>query len=105
MVRPIVDLQYYWVHAFRTNERNKKSWRFFQPDLSKINFYTPSDDYHLQILCFGTTPPPNKKILNKKHTNYVHVSISHLHKEPEILSLLKKATLHNNNKYIKKKRR
>lgn len=50
-------------------------------------------------------PPPNKKILNKKHTNYVHVSISHLHKEPEILSLLKKATLHNNNKYIKKKRR
>lgn len=73
MVRPIVDLQYYWVHA------NSMFW------------YYP--------------PPPNKKILNKKHTNYVHVSISHLHKEPEILSLLKKATLHNNNKYIKKKRR
>lgn len=91
------------MNAFCTNDGNKKNC-FFQPDLRKINFYTPSDDYHLQILCIGTTPPRQKKknILNKKHINFV--SISHLHKEPEMLSLLKKATLHNNNKYIKKKK-
>lgn len=57
------------------------------------------------VLVLPPPPPPKKKknILNKKHINFV--SISHLHKEPEMLSLLKKATLHNNNKYIKKRKK